>query len=483
MKHSVRLFSEDMTLIARSSSEGLEVLAQGSEYLRYRSFMLQIEELIKSATWQSLDLLYRSPTSALDLKVGARFAAQTDADEVGFYVEGAGPLIVQGGKPVLQRFFADRLGRHDVHVYEAGGSIRTTWETGKQDDVRLPIQIYLGLTQKCNRSCSFCVSRSFDPAVLPLDTVRKLAEQLRDSVQVVALTGAGEALVHPHFWDAIEILAVGIPNVQFKMNSSGVGLGKAAERLLQYPFRNITISLNAATPGTYGRFIGGGFDRVVESIHQLVVARARSASGGDLRLTISMVLMKSTVSELPDLVSKAFELGVEEVQGIYLMINSSQLEAESPWHQPERTNALLDAASERAATLGVALRSPPRFNEKSGVSNCFQPSSLPETQGQFCVEPWSTVYIRPDGDIISCPYGEEALGNIFKLPLSAIWNSQRYQELRRSLTEKDYQPMCAHCCGFNEAGRVDDYLSHWLGDRNSAGAASRSLPVLERPPA
>jgi MoaA/NifB/PqqE/SkfB family radical SAM enzyme len=298
-------------------------------------------------------------------------------------------------------------------------------------------------------------------------------------VYLIALTGAGEAMVHPDFWQIVEILSNNLPNVQFKMNSSGVTLKKAAERLVQYPFRNITISLNAATPETYERFIGGNFEQVLAGIKALVAARARSASGDSLRLTLSMVLMNSTISELPDFVSKAFELGVEEVQGIYLMINEGRLAAESPWHQPQRSNEFLTLSAERAARLGVATRLPPRFNEQVSAASLFQPSSLPESQGQACVEPWSTTYIRPNGDVISCPYSEMPLGNICESDFDEIWHGALYGGLRDSLDRKEYWGMCRSCCGFNETGRVDDYLSHWLGERRPADDTLRSLPILK----
>ena len=385
---------------------------------------------------------------------------------------------MQGGRSVLRRFFADRSARHDIPVYEAGGSTRDIWERLVEGNVPLPRQIYLGLTQICNRSCSFCVSRSFAPAVLSLDLVRQLARQLRDHVDVIALTGAGEAMVHPDFWCAVDILVEEIPGIRFKMNSSGVTLGKAAERIVQYPFRNITVSLNAATPETYQRFIGGNFEQVLSSIKKMVAERARSESGADLSLTLSMVLMNSTVPELPDFVSRAFELGVEEVQGIYLMINDSELESESPWHRPQWSNAFLERATERASALGVAVRLPPRFREAQGISNGFQLSSLPETQGQACVEPWSTIYVRPNGDILPCPYSEESLGNITYQALDDIWNGAPYHALRESLAAKTYQKMCGHCCGFNETGQVDDYLSHWLGERQPHKPKSRALRVF-----
>jgi radical SAM protein with 4Fe4S-binding SPASM domain len=478
MYRVVRILCEDTTSLPESliavlndqlMPESIEVIGSGFSYDNTDFADEQIP---------SLNLLYVRSNHSLNHSLASNWVAQMKVGDFGVYLEDAGPVIMQGGAPVFRRFLYDRESRHDIPVYQTGGALRSNWKITKED-VPLPKQVYLGLTQICNRSCLFCVSRTFETAMLSLDTVRQLARKLRDHVEVVALTGAGEAMVHPEFWPAVEILMEEIPNVRFKINSSGVTVGKFAERIVQYPFRNLTISLNAATPETYRRFIGGDFEQVQSSIRKLVSVRAQYGAPHQLGLTLSIVLMNSTMAELPDFVSRAFELGVEEVQGIYLMINDAELESESPWHHPQRANELFDKALERAASLGIAMRLPPRFQDREKVSHDFQASSLPETQGQACVEAWSTIYVRPNGEILPCPYSEEALGNIHHAQLDEIWNGSGYNTLRETLVEKRYQHMCRHCCGFNETGHVDDYLSHWLGARQPDASKSRALPLLK----
>lgn len=440
-----------------------------SNYLEQDDFELLFAQTITEkvsieSERQFLDLLYVPKDCSLDLEIGKQFATYTQGTQVGLLVEGLGIKVMQGGKLALKRFFSDRKLRQDIHVYEKSGDCRQKWEIEVDKPVSLPKQVYLGLTQKCNRSCSFCVSRTFTPAILPLDAVRQLAEQLKNEVKIIALTGAGESLIHPDFWSVVDVLKEIIPDIQFKMNTSGITLPKVAERIVQEPFQNVTISLNAATQETYERFVGKGFELVLDGIRSLVAARAATPRCTDLQITLSMVLMNSTIQELPSFVSKAFELGVEEIQGIYLMIYDKKLAHESPWHQPERSNAFLAQASERAARIGISARLPSRFKERETAAGSLQLSSLPTSQGQACIEPWGTIYLRPNGDIISCPYVEKSLGNIFKTKFEKIWNGQEYTELRKSLVTGNYWDMCRHCCGFNETGSVDDYRSHWLGD-------------------
>jgi radical SAM protein with 4Fe4S-binding SPASM domain len=413
-----------------------------------------------------IDLLHVPVGAAIDRQLGRRFASSSRGARLGILSDSAGVHVASASRAAVERFFHPRGDQDDLSVYESGA--RFLSGGGGGDEVPLPRQVYLGLTQRCNRSCSFCVSRTFHYDWLSMDQVREVAEALRDDVEVIALTGAGEAMMHPQFWEIADMLHELRPDVRFKMNTSGVALRRNADRLMRYPFKNITVSLNAGTPETYERFVGPGFHVVLNGIETLVAARVR-ARCDDLRLCLSVVLMNSTVVEMPRVVEMAFELGVEEVQGIYLMLNDDRLAPESPWHEPERSNEWLDWTERRAAALGVHASLPPRFRTGDSRADRAQTASLPTTQGQRCVEPWSTTYVRPNGDVMACPYMDRNLGSLRRSDLASIWRGREYQRLRQSLVSGERWEECRHCCGFNETGSVNDYRAHWLGTRRPQG--------------
>lgn len=467
MPTSVQVESGMLQTLARSRSTLERDLAS---YLGGRDFDLRIVgRLAPGAKPADLDLLHVPKGRRLDQKNAADFAARSTAGTAGIYLGGVG-LHPVGPPEVMARQYRENHARFDLTVYDDGATCRKV--TSHAEDVPLPSQIYLGLTQACNRSCSFCVSRSFAPDVLSFDTVREIVEAVRGHVKVIALTGAGEAMVHPQFWEILDFLHEQLPNVQFKMNTSGVTLRKASARLVAKPFRNITVSLNAANPSSYKKVVGGNLQVVVDGARELAVQRVR-ANALNLRLTASMVLMKSTLPEFPDFISLVHSLGFEEVQGIYLMINGMHHAHESPWHDPDRSNEYLQLARERAERLGISIRLPPLFKRRE-FRDATQQSSLPESQGQACVEPWSTTYVRPNGDLIPCPYSERATGNLLTDGLVNAWKAADYRELRDRLASGTPPAMCRHCCGFNETGRVDDYRSHWIGDQEPPDVAPES---------
>lgn len=413
---------------------------------------------------EDCDLIHVAPGAELPRRRAARFLAGSLAGRVGVLSAAEGLVLSRADRGVFRRFLATGGEQDDTGVYVAGDAIRTAHGSGP---VPLPRQVYLGLTQRCNRSCSFCVSRTFAEDMLSVAEVRRIAAQLAGSVDVIALTGAGEAMVHPDFWEILDLLRAAMPEVVFKMNSSGVALRRNARRLLDYPVKNVTVSLNAGTRETYERVVGRGFEAALRGVETLVAERAR-ACRDDLRLCLSLVLMVSTMAEIEQVVRIAFELGVEEVQGIYLMVNDDELADESPWHRQEESNEHLARAAALGRTLGVEVSLPPPFGAGASEADRFQRTSLPTEQGQRCVEPWSTAYIRPDGEVLPCPYFEESMGSLREESLAAVWRGDGFEGLRDGILAGTPREECRHCCGFNECGSVDDYASHWLGTRGSA---------------
>jgi radical SAM protein with 4Fe4S-binding SPASM domain len=66
----------------------------------------------------------------------------------------------------------------------------------------------------------------------------------------------------------------------------------------------------------------------------------------------------------------------------------------------------------------------------------------------FCDHVVNTISIRWNGDVVPCCYdisSQYVIGNINEQPLEALWNNERYIELRRRIYEGRYPPLCALC--------------------------------------
>jgi radical SAM protein with 4Fe4S-binding SPASM domain len=66
----------------------------------------------------------------------------------------------------------------------------------------------------------------------------------------------------------------------------------------------------------------------------------------------------------------------------------------------------------------------------------------------FCDHVVNTISVRWNGDVVPCCYdisSQYVVGNINEQPLDALWNNERYIELRRRIYEGRYPPLCALC--------------------------------------
>jgi len=66
----------------------------------------------------------------------------------------------------------------------------------------------------------------------------------------------------------------------------------------------------------------------------------------------------------------------------------------------------------------------------------------------YCDHPNSTVTFRWNGDVVACCYditSTYVLGNITREPLEQIWNNDKYRELRKSIRDRNFLPLCENC--------------------------------------
>src|SRR5262249_39669478 len=126
------------------------------------------------------------------------------------------------------------------------------------------------------------------------------------------LQGLGEPMMHPRFFDMVE-LAVG-RGIKVSTNTNATLLNaKRAERCVTSGLGEIHISIDGATPETYqGIRVRARFDRVIANVERLVAAR-RERGSTTPRIRMVVVAMRRNLGEFPDLVRLAHRLGIDTV--------------------------------------------------------------------------------------------------------------------------------------------------------------------------
>jgi radical SAM protein with 4Fe4S-binding SPASM domain len=66
-----------------------------------------------------------------------------------------------------------------------------------------------------------------------------------------------------------------------------------------------------------------------------------------------------------------------------------------------------------------------------------------------CLLPWFSAYITVNGDMrpcCTCWQSDTSMGNLFDMPVEAVWNGERYQQLRQIFREGNRPfPVCKTC--------------------------------------
>ncbi|MDK2972546.1 MAG: hypothetical protein PWP23_2301 [Candidatus Sumerlaeota bacterium] len=75
-----------------------------------------------------------------------------------------------------------------------------------------------------------------------------------------------------------------------------------------------------------------------------------------------------------------------------------------------------------------------------------------------CGNAWTHVHVKSDGLVYPCCFSDEVMGDLRKQSFAEIWNGEKYQDLRRSLTSGNYWASCRKAsCNWVEGGKSSEY--------------------------
>ena len=173
-----------------------------------------------------------------------------------------------------------------------------------------PMVLRIIPTLRCNSNCRMCYQDHKMALHLP-ELFKNNVSELFPYLYDYQLHG-GEVLIAKDFpdWVAPEQFAAN-PQLRLSLITNGTVIPDRARQVLeQVRINYITVSLNAATRGTY-RYVTqiDFFDRVLSNVVYLRDL-GRSHRVADFPVYLSFVIMRSTYRELPDFVRLANRLGV-----------------------------------------------------------------------------------------------------------------------------------------------------------------------------
>jgi radical SAM protein with 4Fe4S-binding SPASM domain len=323
--------------------------------------------------------------------------------------------------------------------------------------LKLPTHLYLETTNRCNLRCRGCIlynGKREPERDITLQDFFMITDQLED-LERATLHGVGEPLLN----EQLPAMARHLKkrNVYTLFNSNGILLEpKRQHELIESGLDELRISLDAATAAGYKKIRNSNqFNRIVENLHSLSkLQKARSLTRP--KLSLWFLGTKGNISELPDFVKLAADIGICEVYLQRLVYYHDAegygvaREDKSLQDTDHKSLELIQQSQELAEYHGL------RFNA-SGLSQpleSIQSDAAKRKPWSRCYRPQRLIYITANGNVLPCciapfatvDYASLILGNVYESSLKDIWLGTKYQNFRDQLQTAD-PPQCCQGCG------------------------------------
>lgn len=290
----------------------------------------------------------------------------------------------------------------------------------------LPILIYYP-TARCNSKCISCDWWQSDGAEdLSFDEIRGLVKQLPAlGVRMVVFSG-GEPLLRRDVYEIADLFRA--RNIKLYLLTAGLFLERDAEKIARR-FDQVTISLDGHTTALYQKIRGvdalalvsRGVKKLAQHAPHIPI-RARST------------LHRHNFRELPQLIDKARELGLQQISFLSadvtseafgrtrdasstrgLLLNSDEVAEFTEVVESTIVSHAADFASHFVAESPDKLRRLPRYYAAQ--------LGLGEFPAIACNAPWVSAVIEADGNVRPC-YFHAAVGNTRNKPLRELLNGE-----------------------------------------------------------
>lgn len=307
-----------------------------------------------------------------------------------------------------------------------------------------PRRVELHLTNKCNSNCIVCWKHSqhlkhkdneYLRQELPYEVLIKLIQELSDmGVELIHLSGGGEPLLHPRFWEILSyIKRKGIAcrlNTNFSLCNEG-----DVEKILNLGLDELIVSLWAGSEGSYMRTHPNSpketfarIERMLKRLSDLKRTRRKISPA----LIIYNVICSANYREIDGMAGFAESCGADRC-----------IFATADLIKGETDKFSLSAQEEEYAVgrLKYWIKERPGshpdrhgFVETTSYLSQLYADKLSQDsdRGPACYAGWTFSLIEASGNVnFCCKSTREPVGNIKEDSFSAVWNSERQRRFRR----------------------------------------------------
>ncbi len=289
----------------------------------------------------------------------------------------------------------------------------------------LPIAISIEPTTSCNLRCPECPSglRSFTrpTGMLPEKLFMHTIDELADTLLYLIFYFQGEPYLHPKFLDLVKyaskkgIYTATSTNAHYLTDIT-------AKQTIESGLDRMIISIDGTTQEVYEQYrVGGNLGKVIDGTKKIVYWK-KALKSKTPHIIFQFLVVKPNEHQLEDIKKMTKELGVDEVA-----FKTAQI------YDYENGSSLIP-------TLNKYSRYEPKSDGKYQIKNKLLDN---------CWKMWHSCVITWDGLVVPCCFDKDAeyrMGDLKNKTFKEVWQSEPYQEFRKSLTNARAEiEMCKNC--------------------------------------
>lgn len=306
------------------------------------------------------------------------------------------------------------------NAFYAGFSYLKSSVTSNSSLKGMPGSIGAELTNYCNLNCPECSSGSGQmkrtKGYMQTDLYEKIIRELDPYLYNINLNFQGEPMLHPRFFDFLQISQ----GTKVTVSTNGHFLSEGnAEKLARSGLNKIIVSLDGMDRETYSLYRAGGeFEKVINGIKY--VSQAIRETGSSLKLEIQFLVSRHNEHQIAS--AGRFSKDVKAKLRLKSMqiINNERIDFWMPKNEEYR-----------------------RYIKKNG--NYIIKNALSNN----CLRLWLNPVVTWDGKVLPCCFDKNAdhiLGDLNESSFREIWYGEKNKIFRDSvLTDRRSIEICCNC--------------------------------------
>ena len=323
-----------------------------------------------------------------------------------------------------------------------------------------PIIIEVNLTNRCNLNCISCNAMGkslYNPnKEIKAEHFVNFFKSLKN-VKTVHITGGGEPLLYPGINEVFQ--SIMSTNVKGSMTTNGsLFTEKTIESMVKGKWNNIFISLDAPDAKTHDFLRGkkGTFEKVINNIQKINYYKRKYKTKIPF-IVLGMVLSKYNINKIDKYIELAKQISATSIILQPLRVRNTEFGDVLTLSDDDKKEFLNNVRKFRDSAEGLD-------HNFDYFDNLFieQTNNIKKTINKYCengkdtqsylpcYHPWFFLSVQPSGQVYPCSFQmEKDFGNIKNNGISKIWNSNKFELLRKSVYEKNLPSFCNMCCGTN----------------------------------